>query len=177
MGRFRRNEKAGAGGRGVSVRITTSWFTNPATLLMKGRKLIVVGAVLVVAVGVLVLFALSAPLNQRIQSMQCGNQMSSIGYAARLWASETGNYPRDFQSLSNEIIALSILHCPSDIARPILHSWVEVTPENISYEVLAPGMSQTNTSGVFFRCRVHGHSGYGDGTVFDGKRRRTKVLF
>ena len=103
--------------------------------------------------------------------------MSSIGYAARVWAEDTGFYPSDFLSLSNEIVTPLVLHCPADTTHSILRRWAEVTPQNISYEILTPGMAKTNANELFFRCKVHGHLGYGDGTVFDGKQRRTKVLF
>jgi len=148
-----------------------------ATRLMKWKNLIIVGAAIVVSGGVLVVFASRAALTRHIESVQCGNQMCSIGYAARLWVGETGKYPRDFQSLSNEIIALQILHCPSDTARLMPHSWPEVAHENVSYEILSPGMDVTNAAEVFFQCKFHKHLGYGDGTVFDGKRRRTKEPF
>jgi len=148
-----------------------------ATLPMKWNNRIVVGAALVGIGGVWSAFVLRAALVRRAESIQCGNQMSSIGCAAHLWAGENGNYPGDFQSLSNEIIVLRILHCPSDSARPIPPSWSEVARENVSYEILSPGMNITKTSEVFFRCKVHNYLGYGDGTVFDGKRRRSKELF
>jgi hypothetical protein len=144
---------------------------------MKGKNLIVAGAAFVVAAGGLLLFTSRAALVRRSESVQCGNQMSSIGCAARLWADDTGNYPTNFQSLSNEIISLRILHCPSDASRALPHSWPEVTRENVSYEILSPGIAASNTTEVFFRCKFHKHLGYGDGTVFDGKKRRTKELF
>lgn len=105
----------------------------------------------------------------------CGNQMSSISFGARLWADEVGAYPTNFSQLSNEIGAAIILHCPADVGRLAPRSWAEATADNISYEIVAPGISTTNAHAVFFRCKVHGYLGYGDGTVFDGERRRSKI--
>lgn len=144
---------------------------------MKQKNLIKVGLALAAVGGVTALLLSRTALARRAEATQCGNQMSSIGCAARLWASDTGNYPKDFRSLSNEIIVPKLLHCPSDTARPIPRSWAEVTPESISYEILSLGMDATNNSEVFFRCKFHTYLGFGDGTVFDGKRRRTKELF
>lgn len=144
---------------------------------MKGRTLIAVGVVLIAA-GVAIVLAVSrSSLASRVQATNCGNQMSSIGCAARVWADDAGTYPSDFMSLSNEIVTPIVLHCPADTSRPILRLWADVNTEKISYEILAPGMAKTNIDGLFFRCKVHGHLGYGDGTVFDGKKRRTKVFF
>ena len=144
---------------------------------MKGKKLIGVGILLVLTVAGALFFWLSHTQQRRAQSIQCGNQMSSIGFGARLWADEEGGkLPSYFLSFSNEISAPFILHCPADTTRPILRSWAEVTPENISYEIVAPGIAATNTDTVLFRCKVHGHLGYGDGTVFDGVRRRSKIF-
>lgn len=110
-------------------------------------------------------------------SIQCGNQMSSVGLAVRLWAEDSsGVFPTTFASCSNEIATAVILHCPADADRRILRSWSDVATDNISYELVAPGMTATNFNAALFRCRIHGHLGYGDGTVFDGKERQTKKL-
>jgi len=108
--------------------------------------------------------------------VRCGNQMSSIGFAARIWAGDHEEHlPADFRSLSNEIGNLRILICPADESRQLAANWESIGETNCSYEIVLPGMSSSDTN-VFFRCRVHGHLGYADGTVFDGRRRRTKSL-
>src|SRR6187399_959685 len=122
---------------------------------MKGKRLIAVaGALLLVAAGIAI--TLHSTFSRHLKSVQCGNQMSSIGLAARLWADDTGNYPADFSSLSNEINAAIILHCPADTSRPVLRSWVGLSRDNISYEIMTLGMSKKNSEGLFFRCKVHG---------------------
>ena len=141
---------------------------------MKGKELIGIGLIFALAMGVL-FFLWDGSQRRRAQSIQCGNAMVSIGFGMRLWAEdEGGKFPTNFVCCSNEIGTPVILHCPTDITRPTLRSWAEVTPENISYEIVAPGIAATNKDAVFFRCRVHGHLGYGDGTMFDGVRRRSK---
>jgi hypothetical protein len=51
------------------------------------------------------------------------------------------------------------------------------TTNDSSYEILRPGMSADGHTNAFFRCAVHGHFGFADGTVFDGTRRRTKSSY
>jgi hypothetical protein len=121
--------------------------------------------------------ALSAPYAKRqAASMTCGNYMASIGCGARTWALDNGGHlAPDFRSMSNELAITRILVCPSDHQRIPAKDWASLGPTNCSYEIVAPGMSADDTTNVYFRCRLHGHLGYADGTVFDGKRRRTKV--
>ena len=69
-----------------------------------------------------------------------------------------------------------------DEARSVRHgrqaaaNWVTFTPADSSYEIVTPGLPDGDTNGVFLRCKIHGHLGYADATVFDGVRRRTKIL-
>jgi len=52
-----------------------------------------------------------------------------------------------------------------------------VTSFNCSYEIIRPNLPGDDFTNAYFRCPAHGHLGYADGTVFDGSRRRTKVLW
>ena len=95
-----------------------------------------------------------------------------------MWADDNGgNYPSNQVTLSNEIIATKILICPADPARHPAANWFSLTSDNSSYEVVASGLSNQAPGAVFLRCKVHGHLGYADGTVFDGAKRRTKSLW
>jgi hypothetical protein len=68
----------------------------------------------------------------------------------------------------------------SDLRVPFYHELAvpagttNFTPENCTYEILAPGMRSDDTNIAFLRCTIHGHLGYSDSTVFDGVRRRHK---
>jgi len=79
--------------------------------------------------------------------------------------------------MSNELATPKLLVCPGDRMRVPAKDWASLAPTNCSYEIVAPGMNADDTTNVYFRCKLHGHLGYADGTVFDGKRRRTKVLW
>lgn len=104
--------------------------------------------------------------------------MTSIGYAARMWAADHDGYlPSNLLSLSNEVSTPRIFICPGDRTRQRAVDWSSFTPSNSSYEVVTPRLRGMDTNGVFIRCTVHGHLGYADSTVFDGKRRRIKVLW
>ena len=124
-------------------------------------------------------FVLALPhLRQRAESVSCGNQMASIALVARFWAEDHDHYlPTNFLCLSNELSTPRLLTCPSDHASPQAVDWSSFGTANSSYEIVSPRVVESDTNSVFFRCKVHGHLGYGDGTVFDGKRRRTKVFW
>jgi len=110
-----------------------------------------------------------------VESVTCGNYMSSIGCSARSWAEDNSNHLADnFLCMSNELSTPKIFICPGDKTRKPSDSWATFTTNNCSYEILRPGLPNTDFSNAFFYCTIHGHLGFADGTVFDGKRRRTK---
>lgn len=124
-------------------------------------------------------FALSAALKPRIkqwaQSVNCGNQMASIGCGARIWAGDNSNHlAESFLVMSNELCTPKFLICPSEKIRKPAENWSTFSTNNGSYEILRPGMPDNDSTNAYFRCIIHGHLGYADGTVFDGTRRRTK---
>jgi hypothetical protein len=141
-------------------------------------RLLPIALVTVVLVGgsVVALYRLYG--RQRAESVNCGNYMSSIGCGVRLWAQDNGGHlPSDFRSMSNELSTTKILVCPADHQRIPAKDWAQLDVTNCSYEILAPGANVADTTNAYFRCKLHGHLGYADGTVFDGKRRRTKVFW
>ncbi|MBI5396763.1 MAG: hypothetical protein HZA91_15825 [Verrucomicrobia bacterium] len=141
---------------------------------MNKRRIITFAMILAL---IAVALAIAAPLAKRKgESVQCGNCMASIGCVARWWASgHDGHLPSVLASMSNEVIATKFLICPGDHSRQPAASWATFTPADSSYEIVTPGLSDGDSNGVFLRCKVHGHLGYADATVFDGVRRRTKV--
>ncbi|MGD0251548.1 MAG: hypothetical protein ABSC01_02500 [Verrucomicrobiota bacterium] len=137
--------------------------------------------VMFVALGIL-LFLLAAffaslpRLKKHAESVSCGNYMSSICFAATVWADDNGNrMPADFLSMSNELATPRILICPGDHSRQTATNWTSFTAKNSSYEIIAPSISDDDTNTVWLRCVIHtNHLGYVHGYVFDGKRVRTK---
>ena len=102
--------------------------------------------------------------------------MSAIGFGARIWAGDNSNHLADnFLCMSNELSTPKFLICPSDKIRKPADNWATFTTNNCSYEILRPGMPDDDLTNAYFRCTIHGHLGFADGTVFDGKRRRTNV--
>ena len=92
----------------------------------------------------------------------------------RLWAEDLdGIMATDFLCMSNEISAPKILSCVP-ARRTRTESWAEFTPQNCTYELLAPGKRIADTNTPILRCTVHGYLGYYDGTVYDGVRRHGK---
>ena len=139
------------------------------------RSVIGLGAA-VVAVGALIAFAVLRACRPYAESAMCGNCMASIGCVALLWAEEhDGHLPPSLRSMSKVIASPRILICPGDRTRKPAKDWSSFTASNSSYELVRPTPRAHDTDGVFLRCKVHGHLGYADATVFDGQRRRTKV--
>ena len=145
---------------------------HPALKTLRTRIVFVIGlAVMAPDIG-----CERSPARRQDLSLQCGNYMASIGTAARLWAHDhDGRFPPDLLSLSNEGAIPAMFICPGDRTRKPAASWAVFTPDSTSYEMVTPGLRDGETNGVFFRCKIHGHLGYGDGTVFDGVSKRTKI--
>ena len=141
---------------------------------MSRRRIILFLAVSVVlfAVGAYILFCSAA--RRRAESLTCASAVTSICLAAHLWADDHGGFmPTNFICMKDEISAPKILSCVG-ARRARTENWADFTPENCTYEILAPGMRVDDTNCAFLRCTIHGHLGYSDSTVFDGVRRRHK---
>jgi len=130
---------------------------------------------LIVLIGAVASLVGCAKSQQRLsESRACGNCMISIDFAARLYAEEHDGYlPSNLFSMSNELVAPKILVCPGDRSHTPAASWAMFVPTDSSYEIATKRLRVGETNRVFLRCKVHGHVGYGDGSVFiDGKRHR-----
>jgi hypothetical protein len=142
---------------------------------MKKRDVIftVLGIILFAGVG---LFAAKPKIKQQLESISCGNYMSSVCFAATLWAEDNNKrMPSDFLSMSNELNTPRILICPGDHSRQAATNWASFTATNASYAIIAPMISVNDTNTAYLRCNIHtNHLGYADGFVFDGWRMRTK---
>jgi hypothetical protein len=128
-------------------------------------------AVIVISIA---LFSISR--RRHVESLMCGNYMSSIGFATEVWSQDNHNLlPNNFVVMSNELTMTKILICPGDKSRQAAMNFASFNPTNSSYVLLTPGAPWNDTN-AFLRCQIHGHLGYADGTVFDGKRRRSKIF-
>ena len=139
---------------------------------MRHRRLIflLLGAAFVCAIVLLGL--LNSAAKKQAISKNCASAITSICLGARLWAEDhDGRMPTNFICMIDEVNTPKILSC--DHSRWATN-WETFRPENTTYEILHPGMPETDTNTPFLRCKIHGHLGYSDSTVFDGVRRRTK---
>jgi hypothetical protein len=107
---------------------------------------------------------------EKAKSAHCVNNLKQFGLAARLWANDNKDtLPPDVLSMTNELSTPKILVCPSDTGRTKAASWSEFGAANLSYEFLAPGISETETPyTIIARCPIHGHVGLLDGSVQGG---------
>jgi hypothetical protein len=147
---------------------------------MHTRRLIII-AVSIPIVAVIIAVILPWVEHQargRAESISCGNYIVSIMCAARMWANDhNGDLPPTLLTMSNELNSPKILRCPGDLKSQSARAWTEFTEQNSSYQVVSPDMREGDTNTAYLRCKVHGHVGYADATVFDGNSRRTKKMF
>ena len=136
-------------------------------------KLFAIGVVLLALAFVLLPVLFRAP--QRARKQNCLANMVAIGLSGRMWANENGDrMPQTLTEMSNEVVSPKVLFCPADPGaqnlRKQMSTWDRFDEQRCSYEIVNPGISETNRDNVFIRCKAHGHLGYVDGSVFDGKR-------
>jgi hypothetical protein len=140
------------------------------------KRAVIFTALGIIAIGFVLLEFSKPRLKRWSESVACGNYMSSIGFGAAIWAGDNSNHLADnFLAMSNELCTPKFLICPGDKIRKPAGSWATFTTNNCSYEILRPGMPDDDLTNAYFRCTIHGHLGFADGTVFDGKRRRTNA--
>jgi hypothetical protein len=108
-----------------------------------------------------------AQARQRAERIKCVNNLKNVGLAARIWAHNADkNYPKDFLTMTNELSTPKILLCPSDPARTQgIDTWEKFSASGGSYEMLAPGISETFPGAIYVRCPFHNNVCRVDGSV------------
>ena len=135
------------------------------------KRILLAGLVFLIACA----FVLASAGKRRAESLSCASTVTALSLASRVWAEDNGGVCAvNFVCMSNELSTPKILVCPSDHQRQKAGDWASFTPAYCSYEIISPGLRVEETNAAFLRCKVHGHLGYTDGTVFDGHRRRHK---
>ncbi len=129
-------------------------------------KLLLLPAVAVPAVAAGMLLPALAKAKGKAQTINCVNNLKQIGLAARLWSGDHNDtLPRDFLSMKEELNTPRILNCPDSKAPPVT-TWAEVAAGRGSYQLLAPGISESgNPMTVIALCPIHGNV-----VLLDGKR-------
>ena len=128
-----------------------------------------------VALGLVIGYSMLQAARAKAVSLTCASSICSICFGGMLYAQDHGGlFPTNFTSFQAELNTPKILRCFGEPSRPQAQNWKEFSETNSSYEIVNPGLREDATNDVFIRCRVHGHLGYPDGTVFDGVRRRGK---
>ena len=97
---------------------------------------------------------------------QCVLHMKQVLLAARIWSNDHGDHmPTHYSAIDAELPDVKLLVCPSDVSRRPAADWNSFGPSNASYEMLSPGVSETDPEIVYIRCPVHGAAGLVDGSV------------
>ena len=106
-------------------------------------------------------------LEENHRKMQCVVHMKQVLLAARVWSNEHGgdNMPTHYLAINAELPDVKLLVCPSDVSRRPAADWNSFEPLNASYEMLSPGVSETDPEIVYIRCPIHGAAGLVDGSV------------
>ncbi|MEI6231619.1 MAG: hypothetical protein WCT04_01100 [Planctomycetota bacterium] len=140
---------------------------------MSNRQWIIRFVLVVAAIaGVLMYYA--PKLRESARSNTCSKTMGSICFAAAMWSRDNGDkFPATFNEMQNYVGNNTLfLICPSDTTRHAAPNFPSLNDATCSYEIVAPGLHASDTTTVYIRCKIHGHAGYADGTVFDGKLRQ-----
>ena len=67
-----------------------------------------------------------AKAKDKAQQIHCVNNMTQIGLAAQIWATDHDDkFPPDFLSMSNELASPQILVCPGDRSKTMAMDWSE----------------------------------------------------
>ena len=97
---------------------------------------------------------------------QCVRNMKQVLLASRIWSNDHGDHmPAQFSLINAEVSDVTLLVCPSDASRRPAAGWTSFGPMNASYEMLSPGVSETDPEIVYIRCPIHGSAGLVDGSV------------
>ena len=128
-------------------------------------------------VGIVAILAIkntTGKAQQRLKSKECGNQMLRVSVATLMWMQQDRNglFPEDFVQLFDVLGPPKSLKCPSDAKRVPIFDWQQYRPERVTYLVINPGISLTNTNSVFAICPIHGHVIKGDGILYDKEGRK-----
>lgn len=135
-----------------------------------------IGMVLALAgiVAILAMKNTAGVAQQRLKAKECGNQMIRLSFASMMWMqqNESDLYPQDFVQMFDLLGTPKSLRCPSDKKRFRLYTWADYAPDKVSYLVIGPNVSFTNTNAVFVQCPIHGHVIRADGFVYDKEGRQ-----
>ena len=147
------------GGAGKNRRRWVIWIIGFAVL---GNALLL---------GMVLLDALTKA-KHRAQSSSCQGHLKQIDLAAIIWANNHEEvFPKDFLTMSNELVTPKILVCPADRSKTRASNWSQYHAiSNVSYEFVRPGIVASAVSTqVVFRCPIHKHVALVDGSVHRGQ--------
>jgi hypothetical protein len=91
---------------------------------------------------------------QRASRIKCVNNLKQLGLAARIWAHDHGEVlPSDHESLVKHLKSPTIVYCPDGEG-------------TVPFEILAPGVNETEPQVVYARCPIHNNVVTVDGAAW-----------
>jgi uncharacterized phage infection (PIP) family protein YhgE len=107
-----------------------------------------------------------AEAEAKADCIHCINNLKQIGMAARMWSGDHSAdiLPSDFISMKNELSTPKILICPAEKSRKA-PDWSDVDAGGVSYQMVSPGVDETNPNVVYVKCPIHGNVLLVDGSV------------
>jgi hypothetical protein len=106
--------------------------------------------------------------DERMQRMQCINNLKQLGLAVRIWAGDNyDKYSTSLVAMSNELSTVKILICPSDKARQSYSSlsFNEFRDDMTSYQYLAQPDDEKYPTCIIAKCPIHHLYLLADGSV------------
>ncbi len=137
-----------------------------------GRKLATAGiwlgafSLLVTAFQVSVLRSINRFAKTQGEAQQCAANLLAVGRSLQGHAIDHGHYPDQLLELRGTLRRPEKLWCPGDTNRSESRDWNSVSPENISFQLVRPGATESESQKVsVLRCPVHGAEWWGDGRI------------
>ena len=65
------------------------------------------------------------------------------------------------------LLPVTMLLCPGDTQRVVnpITDWSQASPDRISYQLVTPGVPETEREKIYVRCSVHGYVLFADGVA------------
>jgi hypothetical protein len=104
--------------------------------------------------------------DENLRDHECIQHLKQLCLAARMWSNDHNEVlPVDWLTMRAEVNDPKLLVCPGDISRSAALDWNSLGPQNVSYQILSPGVPETDPDVVYISCLIHRSVGMVDGSA------------